>query len=229
MSEQAENKLPTGKVRDELYRQLGSLGSALSSPVRLHLLSLLSHGPKSVARLAEVSGHQMANVSAHLKVLREAGLVKSSRDGKYVFYSLSTPRARELVGNLRTLAETAIPEVRELLRTYYREDVESVARIGLEALKEEVESGEVILLDLRPDDEFGHGHIPGARSVPFPELDKHLDSLRKSDKPIYAYCRGRYCVMASQGTARLRDHGLPAQRLPFSIHAWTDKGWSLVQ
>jgi DNA-binding transcriptional ArsR family regulator len=228
MSDQPENQLPTIEVRDEIYRQLSSIGSAMSSPVRLHLLSLLSHGRKSVAQLAEVSGQHVANVSAHLKVLREAHLVRSKRDGKYVFYSLATPLARELVGNLRTLAETAIPQVRELLRTYYHEDDESIARVSLEELKEQVESGEVVLVDLRPSDEFEQGHIPEARSVPFPELDKHIESLRNSEKPIYAYCRGRYCVRASQGTAKLREHGLPVQRLPFSIHAWTDKGWSLI-
>lgn len=220
-------ELPSLAVRDELYEQYGRIGAAIASPVRLLLLSILSHGPRSVEELTRASGQQTANVSAHLKTLRLARLVRNERDGKYVIYSLSTPAAHRLVSSIRELAEETLPEVRELTARYYDASDGSVATIDVERLREDAEQGRVVLIDLREPSEYAAGRIPAARSIPFEELDEHLDELRAVEVPVYVYCRGKYCVRASLGTAKLRAAGIPARRLPYSIHAWTSRGESL--
>lgn len=61
---------------------------ALSEPDRLKIIQCLQSGPKNVSELADLLGRELVNVSHHLGVLRNAGLVLDEKQGKYVVYSL---------------------------------------------------------------------------------------------------------------------------------------------
>jgi len=98
------------------------------------------------------------------------------------------------------------------------------ARDALEPLRREelvarAERGNVVILDVRPAQEFDAGHIPGALSVPLDELDAALAQLPKRTE-IVAYCRGPYCVLAPQAVERLRAKGYKARRLADGLPEW---------
>jgi rhodanese-related sulfurtransferase len=204
--------------RDALYEGFARVGHALSHPTRLRLVSLLAQGEKSVEILAERSGQPFASVSAHLKILRDARLVQTRRAGRQIIYALGGPSVEALWLALRAVAEAELPEVRELTARFTR-DPATLDRLDTPALLEAVSSGQLLLLDLRPPDEYAAAHLPGARSVPLAELERRLAELPR-DREVVAYCRGPYCVMAVEGVALLRRHGLPARRLLQGVPEW---------
>jgi DNA-binding transcriptional ArsR family regulator len=61
----------------------------LADPERLLILQALRHGPKNVSQITDATNQKIANVSHHLKVLREGGIVESKREGRYVHYHLA--------------------------------------------------------------------------------------------------------------------------------------------
>lgn len=220
-----EDALPTPDVRDALYREFARVGKALSNPTRLHLLSLLDQGEKTVDTLSKQSGHPFVTVSSHLKVLRDAHLVVARRDGRQMFYRIANTDVTRLCANLRTVGLVALPEVRELVLHYYSSP-DTMSAVDARELLERAQRYEVVLVDLRPASEYEAGHIPQAISIPFAELEEHLDTLPR-DTPILAYCRGRYCVMGVRGVDLLRARGFNAQRLPMGVADWQLEGHAL--
>ena len=219
------DSLPTPAVRDALYAQFARIGQAIANPTRLHLLSLLEQGEKTVETLTRESGHPFATVSAHLKVLRDAHLVETRRNGRHVIYRVANDDTFHLGSTLRNVALRALPEVRELAETYYHSP-STMAQWDARELMKAVQRCEVILVDLRPVEEFNAGHLPQARSLPFAELERRLNEL-PSDQPVVAYCRGAYCVMGVRGVATLRAHGIQAQRLPAGVADWRSQGFPI--
>ncbi len=210
------------EARDALFGELARVGQALSNPHRLRLLSLLGHGDKPVEVLAQRIGQSLAATSAHLKVLRACHLVRTRRDGKHVIYGVADSKVLTLWLALREAAEAHLPEVRELMRLYRRHP-ERLERLDTDAVVALARDGEITLLDLRPPDEYAAGHLPGARSIPFAGLEACLAELPR-DRRVVAYCRGPYCVMAVEGTAKLLAHGLTATRLPEGALEWRAQG-----
>lgn len=80
-----------------LYEQVSRIGKAISSPKRLELLELLVQGEKTVEKLADLAHVDVKLASAHLKALREARLVGTRRDGKYVHYRLTNDDVADLL------------------------------------------------------------------------------------------------------------------------------------
>ncbi|ANY69414.1 hypothetical protein BBD42_25220 [Paenibacillus sp. BIHB 4019] len=82
-----------------------------------------------------------------------------------------------------------------------------------------MESGTILLLDVRPHDEFEAGHIAGAISVPMEELDTCLQTL-PTDVEVAAYCRGYYCIYSAQAVSKMNREGYKAYRLEGGIQGW---------
>jgi DNA-binding transcriptional ArsR family regulator len=80
---------PSRTIKEALYQQLARIGKAVSSPQRLALLDRLANGEKPVEALAAEVYASVKNTSAHLRVLREARLVESRRDGQQIYYRLA--------------------------------------------------------------------------------------------------------------------------------------------
>jgi ArsR family transcriptional regulator len=76
-------------MRDRLdSTQCARFLKALGEPDRLKIIQCLQTGPKNVSELSTLLDAELANVSHHLRVLRDAGLVQDAKQGKYVIYSL---------------------------------------------------------------------------------------------------------------------------------------------
>ncbi len=213
-------------VRDpktELYDQFARIGKVLASRSRLLLLELLAQGEKSVETLAEQAGLGVPNVSNHLRELRAVSLVRTRRAGQHVHYRLASPAVRALVRSLQDVAHESLAEVRELMRDFY-EDPDLLEPVNVEGLDRRIRQESVIVLDVRPPDEYASGHIPGALSLPIEELEQRLRDLPR-DREIVAYCRGPYCLFSRQAVERLRSHGFRALRMEEGVAEWKERGF----
>lgn len=211
------------RFKDSIYEQFARLGKAVSAPKRLELLDLLCQGPRTVEALAEQAAISVANASQHLQILRAARLVEAEKKGFYVEYRLADEQVCRFFHSLRGLAETRLAEVEQVTRAYLEERGALEAVQSTELLRR-VRDGEVTVLDVRPSEEYRAGHIPGALSVPLPELRKRLAQLPKN-REVVAYCRGPYCVMAIDAVDLLRKKGFKAHRMEQGVADWRARGW----
>lgn len=78
-----------------LYEMQAEICSALASPVRLHILDLLANQEMTVGELLEVLKIPKANLSQHLSVLKDAGILSARKEGLYQYMSLSIPKIKE--------------------------------------------------------------------------------------------------------------------------------------
>ena len=206
------------EAKDRLYEVFARTARAVASPKRIELLELLAQGERSVESLAASTGMGVTNTSAHLQVLARSRLVETRRAGTRVYYRLSGDDVAGFIVALRNLARLRLPDVEQVVRDYFaaRDALEPVSHGELRA---RAERGEVVILDVRPAEEFAAGHIPGALSVPLDELDTAIVHLPR-EREIVAYCRGPYCVLAPQAVERLRARGYRARRLGDGLPEW---------
>lgn len=203
-------------MRVELHEQFALVGRALGNPHRVELLDLLAQGERSVEVLATRASISVGLASAHLQGLRRAGLVVSRRDRTRILYRLSGDDVYGLLAELRSVATGRIAGAKQAAAAYLGEPVEAVSRVELLA---RVRSGDAIVVDLRPTEEYEAGHIAGAISIPLAELEAHLAEL-PAGVEVVAYCRGPYCALAPRGVALLRRAGRRARRLEDGFPEW---------
>ncbi len=213
-------------IKQELLEQFARIGKALANPVRLEILDLLAQGEKTVERLAEQTGRSVTVTSNHLKELRTAALVDTRREGTYVHYSIAGDAVHELVRALQDVAHAQLAEVQRLVDDYFHSPGE-LQPVDAPELAERLSRGSVVVIDVRPEDEYAAGHIPGAVSVPHDQVTRRLAQLPKR-KQIVAYCRGPYCVYAEDAVKLLRSRGYRARRLPEGLPGWRAAGFEVV-
>jgi rhodanese-related sulfurtransferase/DNA-binding transcriptional ArsR family regulator len=210
------------RFKNAIYDQFARVGKALSSPHRIELVELLAQGPRTVEALSRLADMSLANTSAHLQVLRGAGLVESTKEGLFVTYRLSDPSVAELLLATRKVAEARLSEVTKITEAFLAENAQ-LEPVDARGLRDKVLNGEVTLLDVRPGEEYEAGHIPGALSVPLPALARRLADLPKR-REVIAYCRGPYCVLAVEAVKLLRARGFKAVRLEDGVLDWASHG-----
>jgi rhodanese-related sulfurtransferase len=205
-----------------LYEQFARIGKALANPHRLELLELLMQCERTVEALAQEAGLSVANASQHLQVLRAACLVQTRREGVSIYYRLASQGVAALGLALRQVGETQLAEIDRVVETFLhnRADLQPIAA---NELLEALRLDQVVLLDVRPAEEYRAGHLPQARSLPLEELEARLSEL-PTEKEIIAYCRGPYCVFADEAVAVLRAHGYQARRLEEGVPDWRKLG-----
>jgi rhodanese-related sulfurtransferase/predicted transcriptional regulator len=208
--------MASGEAKQTLFEAIALMGKAFSSPRRLELLDLLAQAPRSVEEIANASGQSVANASQHLQALHTAGMVTRTREGTRVRYALAGEEALRLWLALRDASAARLAEVQRAAHDYLGEDVETVGR---KELLERLASGEAILVDVRPEEEFAAGHIEGARSIPIAELERRLGEL-PADREVVAYCRGPFCAYAHEAVRRLQESGREARRLEDGWPEW---------
>ena len=215
------------EIKNRLYDQVARIGHALSSPKRLELVELLCQGEKTVETLALQADLGVKLASAHLKALRMARLVETRKDGKYVLYRLADPGVADLWVALREQAEERLVELQVALADIatHGDDLRGIDR---QSLLRQAASGDVLVIDVRPSDEYEAAHLPHARSLPLAELKKRLAELPKS-VPVVAYCRGPFCLMAKDAVELLRKKGYRAVHLADGVAEWRAHGLPVEQ
>jgi rhodanese-related sulfurtransferase/predicted transcriptional regulator len=202
--------------KNALFEAIALMGKSLASPVRLELLDLLAQAPRTVEELARASGQSVANTSQHLQALHAGGMVTRAREGTRVRYAPAGDETLRLWLALRDASAARLAEVERAARDHLGEDVDT---IGGGELLERLAHGDVIVLDVRPHDEYAAGHIKGARSIPYHELERRLAEL-PPDKEIVAYCRGPFCAYAHDAVRQLQAKGRTARRLHDGWPEW---------
>jgi rhodanese-related sulfurtransferase/DNA-binding transcriptional ArsR family regulator len=205
-----------------LYGHFAEVAKALGHGHRLEILELLAQGERSVEALAERAGLSIANASQHLRLMRQAGLLASRRDGKRILYRLSDPAVLDLAAALRRVGERNLAQVREVVGGYFHER-DALEPVSRKELARRLKDGLVTVLDVRPEDEFAAGHLPHAVNIPLRELARRLRDLPKN-REVVAYCRGPYCILAFEAVALLRKHGFKVRRLEDGYPEWKAAG-----
>jgi rhodanese-related sulfurtransferase len=209
--------------KQTIYESLAEVAQALGHPHRLELLEHLAQGVRSVEELAARAHLTFANTSRHLQILRRARLVETERRGKYILYCLAgDTEVVTLMGALGRVGERNIAEIDCVMADYFRarDTLEPVSR---DDLVSKLHDGLVTILDVRPEDEFAVGHLPGALNIPLAELERRLGEL-PPDREVIAYCRGPYCVLSFEAVAALRARGYLVRRLEDGYPEWKAAG-----
>ena len=211
------------RPKQHVFASLAAIAQALGHAHRLEMLEHLAQGERSVEDLADRAGITLANCSRHLQLLRRAGLVEGRREGKRVFYRLAGEDA--VIGLLNALSrvgERNSAEIARVVASYFRarDELEPVSRTEL---LDRLRAGAAAVLDVRPEDEFQQGHLPGALNIPLAQLERRLAEL-PPDREIVAYCRGPWCVLSFEAVAALRQRGFQARRLEDGFPEWKVAG-----
>lgn len=214
------------RLKTALYEQMARIGQALASPKRLELLSVLAQSEHTVDALAQQLGMDIKLTSAHLKTLREARLVDSRREGKYMVYRLTGADVAVLGVQLSAVAEAHLLEFQHAFAQLVATP-ERLTPLDRKALIAQARRGEVVVIDVRPAHEYNTAHLPCARSVPLGELRQRLAALPK-DREIVAYCRGPFCLMSDAAVALLRAEGFQARKLLDGVSEWQAAGLALA-
>jgi rhodanese-related sulfurtransferase len=204
------------QAKDTLFEAISLMGKAFASPRRLELLDLLAQAPRNVDELARASGQSTANTSQHLQALHAAGMVTRTRVGTSVRYAVAGEAALRLWLALRDASVSQLAEVERAARDYLGDEVDAIGRDELIA---RLHKGDVVLVDVRPAEEFAAGHIEGARSIPIEELEGRLAEL-PADREVVAYCRGPFCAYAHDAVRQLQASGRQARRLEDGWPEW---------
>jgi rhodanese-related sulfurtransferase len=214
------------RIKNLLYEQVARLGKVASSPKRLELIEVLSQGEKSVEQLAGATEVSIKLASAHLKELKSARMVEPRREGKNVYYRLADAHVAEMWVMLRTLAEERLLELQAAMKELVSHPDE-LSPMGGKDLLAQARRGDVIVIDVRPETEYRTAHLPYARSIPLAELKTRLSEIPKR-KPVVAYCRGPFCLMAKEAVGLLAKKGIRAARLEDGIAEWRARGLPLA-
>ena len=217
--------MSTSNPKLALFAQFAAVAKSLSHSHRLELLEQLAQGDRSVEVLADRTGLSIANASQHLQHLRRAGMVTTTRAGKFIYYRLADDAVLDLLAALRRIGERNIAEVERVIRSYFdkRDGLEAVSR---KELVERARAGTATILDVRPEDEFALGHLPSALNIPLRELEARLGEIDPKQE-IVAYCRGPFCLFSEEAAKLLSSRGRRVSKLLDGVAEWQAAGMAL--
>ena len=212
--------------KEALFDEFARVAKALASGRRAEVIDLLANGERSVESIATENKMSVANASQHLQILRRAGLVTSRRAGTSIFYRLASPDVVSLWRSLQSVASDRVAEVDRLGRAYIG-DLNGIELLTKEELSKRLRrKDDLLVLDVRPAEEYAAGHLPGAMSIPVAELKRRLKELPKN-KEIVAYCRGSFCAFAPEAARYLDKKGFRTRVLDAGLPDWEAAGLPL--
>ncbi|MFL0087603.1 metalloregulator ArsR/SmtB family transcription factor [Tenacibaculum maritimum] len=211
------------EFKSSIYQEISNVGKALSNPHRLRILNLISQDDYSVEQIATEINASIANASQHLQVLKKVKLLKTSKKGHYVIYSLSNKNAYTLWNALQTFSLENNSEIQTILKNFRTTTFSESPSITADEIVEKNILNDLYFLDVRPEREFRKEAIANANSIPITELKKELHQLPKN-KQIVVYCRGPLCLFADEAVHFLKENGYDAIRLEEEVLDWKQKG-----
>lgn len=210
--------MATSSIKEQVYQELSRITHAISNPKRMELIDILSQKGFSVDELSKEISMSVASTSQHLQILKSAKLVDTQRQGNFIIYSITDDSVLKLVSAVKELGFRKIAEIERIISDF-KSDKNILESITLDDLLARSKKEKVILIDVRPEDEYKAGHIPNAVSIPLAQLKKRLNELPKN-KTIIAYCRGPLCVMAIDAIKLLNQNKFNAIRMDDGYVEW---------
>jgi len=208
--------------KDSVFEQFARIGQIFAAPKRLEIIDILAQGERDVESLGREGGMSVANVSRHLQILKSSRMVVSRREGVRIFYRLSDDDIFDCWRNLQKIAEKRVSEIGEVSRLFM-EERKSLETISISELWERIQNNDVVVLDVRPEEEYRQSHIPNSLSIPLSQLQNRLGDL-PTDIEVVAYCRGPYCVLSPEAVAMMKRAGIRAIRLNEGLPDWQRAG-----
>ena len=205
-----------------VFAEFARITKAMAHATRLELLDLLCQAPRTVEVLADLAGQSVATTSHHLRKLLAARLVTTEKKGSYVRYSLAARGVCEFWLALQKLTHRHLADLRQAAKEFL-DGAEVYEPVDRGTLLEYMRRGEVTLIDVRPEEEYQAGHLPGALSMPLESLLELLPSLPQ-DQQIVAYCRGPFCVLSHRAVKILHSNNRRAIRLTDGVPQWLEAG-----
>lgn len=202
--------------KDRVYTELARIPQALGNAKRLEIVDLLSQGERTVERIANETATSVANASKHLQVLKTAQLVEVRREGNFIFYRISDMKILKAWKLMREFGTDRIAEVERVVKDF-RQQRNSLDALTIDELLKKLDN--VVLLDVRPEEEYTSGHIPKAISIPVDQLSDRLKEI-PAKKEVIVYCRGPFCVFADEAVQLLLQHKFKAIRLDEGFPEW---------
>jgi rhodanese-related sulfurtransferase len=205
------------------YELIATLGHVLSSPQRLRLLHILCQCDRTVEDLATAINQPVANVSHHLQLLHKANLVAKRRIGRHIAYGLADDSVKEFWLRYRDYSATRLAELQQLFASLAAQRSKRGGTISREALNDLIRKDAVVLVDVRPKEEYDADHLPGAISIPLADLIDRAGEL-PVDKIVVLYCRGPYCLLGDTAQEQLSARAIRALRLTEGVKDWAAAG-----
>ncbi len=210
--------MATSSIKEQVYQELSRVTHAISNPKRMELIDVLSQKGYSVEELSKEIAMSIASTSQHLQVLKSVKLVETQRQGNFIIYSITDDSVLRLISSVKELAFRKIAEIERLIRDF-KTDKNILESITLDDLLVRSKNEKIMLIDVRPEEEYNTGHIPNAVSIPLSQLKKRLNELPKN-KTIIAYCRGPLCVMSADAVKILNAQKFKAIRMEEGYVEW---------
>lgn len=210
------------EFKNKVYSILAQLVKAMANPHRLEILDLLGQSDRTVEEISTETEISFANASQHLQILKASNLVEIQREGNFIRYRLANNNVYKLWYTLRQIGFERLSEIEKLINDF-REKKNALEAVTIDDLVKKAKLRNVIVIDVRPEQEYRTGHIPNAISIPIDQLTKKIKSLSKAREYI-AYCRGPLCVFADDAVNLLTKNGFNAKRLNEGFPDWKLKG-----
>ncbi len=210
------------EFKDIVFGQFAKIAHAFSSPKRLEIIDILAQGERDVESLARQVDMTIANTSRHLQILKSVRFVDSRREGVKIYYRLADDEVLRGYKQLQSIAENRSIEIREIVSRFF-EEKDDIEGLSIEELWRRIKEMNIVLIDVRPPEEYEKGHIRGAVSIPLSQLQEKLNEIPK-DREVVAYCRGKYCVLSAKAMKVLRDAGYRTRRLQEGYPEWKEAG-----
>lgn len=210
--------MATSSLKEQVYQELSRVTHAISNPKRMELIDVLSQKAYSVEELSKEISMTIASTSQHLQVLKSAKLVDTQRSGNFIIYSISDDSVLKLVSVVKELGFRKIAEIERLIKDF-KSDKDILESLTIDDLLARSKKEKILLIDVRPTEEFEAGHIPDALSIPLDQLKKRMKDLPKG-KTIIAYCRGPLCVMSADAVKILQSKKIKAIRMEDGYVEW---------
>jgi len=200
--------------RTAVFDAFADAVKALANGRRLELVEVLAQGEHGVETLARLTGMGLTTASAHLQTLKRAGLVRTRRERTTVYYRLAADDVAELYTAAKRVALAHSPRLRETLATYLDQPHAHVPLIDPAAV-----TADMLVIDVRPREEYEAGHFPSSVSMPQDELEERYVEI-PSDARVVVYCRGELCRMAREAAYWLRERGVDAKAMDEGVIEW---------
>ncbi len=210
--------MAASSIKEQVYQELSRVTHAISNSKRMELIDVLSQKGYSVEELSKEIAMSIASTSQHLQVLKSVKLVETQRQGNFIIYSITDDSVLRLISAVKELGYRKIAEIERLIGDF-KADKNILESITIDDLMAKSKKEKVMLIDVRPEDEFNAGHIPNAVSIPLSQLKKRLKELPKN-KTIIAYCRGPLCIMSADAVKLLHQKKFKAIRMEDGFVEW---------
>jgi ArsR family transcriptional regulator, virulence genes transcriptional regulator len=106
------------KIDRSIFELQAEISKTLANPIRLAVLHSLKNGERTVNELAETVGVSQSNLSQHLAIMRQRGIVKTRKQGVTIFYGVSNPKINQACDMVREVLLDQLRQKRDLATNY---------------------------------------------------------------------------------------------------------------